>query len=274
MSIFIKALNEIKYRIPDKILRIAFVDKSVDWRNNFPISLDEQIMNKVIRPRVLVDCDLVGGMEINVPLSGVQGRYLDNYSVVYNIPPDLVMNRTIISVLSVNLMNSPALFGGAYNGVIGQGVTGFNSDVSIAAQKISDSYGSMPIMSSARAELVGHNSVVVRDQSKTIGYYSLKCVVGNEGNLNNINIRAWSHFATLCELAVKSYIYNTLLIAIDQTYLEGGQELGAVKGIIESYSDAENMYQTYKEETWAAVSFMQDQMSHNDLIRLQINTAI
>jgi len=67
-----KALDEIKFRIPKQILDLIFVQRTnvwgnTNWKNNV-ISIDECIMSTVIRPRVLVDCNLVGGAEVFIPL--------------------------------------------------------------------------------------------------------------------------------------------------------------------------------------------------------------
>jgi hypothetical protein len=267
-----KAMDEIKFRIPAQILDLVFGYKGYGFAQA-PISLDESMMNLVIRPRVLVDADLVGGMMVIVPLDGIIPEWIDNYSLVYKIPDARVMNRTIISVLSVGYMpysNGFNSMGTSYGNIAPTSI----NDVASINQRLADSYSSVPPISNAVVDLIGHNTVVIRDQYRVSAAYQLRCIVGNEQNLNNINPRSYHMFAKLCELAIKSYIYNTLIVKIDQGYLQGGQELGIVKTIVENLADSEENYQTYLREKWRKAAFMNDVMSYDRLIKLQVNPAI
>lgn len=268
-------MDECKFVIPREILRVAFLDtqQSQNWRRQAPISLDEEIKNKVIRPRVFVDANLVGGDTVLVPLEGLTPTYMDSYTLMYEIPAELLSNRTIISALSISYQpyaasyNSSGLNMGAVNPV------GMN-DVLSAAQRVMDSVSNVPPISNANVDLVGHNTIVIRDQIRVTNAYQLRCIVANEENLNNINPRSYLNFSNLCVLAVKSYIYNTLIIRIDQAYLQSGQELGSFKNYVESLSDAEQNYQTYLREIWAKTAFTNDTVNYDRFIKLQVNPGI
>src|SRR5258708_5967832 len=63
MNPITKALAEVKYRIPPEVLHTVFVNRLERWRDT-PKSIEDQLLNLVVRPRVMVDCNLVGGTQI------------------------------------------------------------------------------------------------------------------------------------------------------------------------------------------------------------------
>ena len=272
MNPIAKALDEIKFTIPEQVLREAFKDDRAYWKKA-PVSLDEQILTKLIRPRVLVDCNLVGGQMVNVPLEGLTPDFVDNYNLVYHIPKDRTDNKTIISVASVSYMP----YAGAYNSSgLGYGNISPQSmnEVASASQRVADSVSSVPPISNANASIIAENTVLIKDQFRVTSVYILRCLLANDEQMNNISPRSYPAFADLCKLAVKSFIYRTLLIKIDQAYLQGGQELGAMKSYVESLSDSEEMYQTHLREVWRPTAFMNDHASYTRFIKLQMNPGV
>lgn len=272
MNAVSKALDEIKRTIPKEILKIAFNDRLNDWRKA-PVSLDEKIMVDVIRPRVLVDANIVGGVEVIVPLDNLQGTYFDNFTIMYEIPPEMVNNREIISVKSIGYLPYAVSFSSFGAGVGVVGPSGI-SDLTGAGQRVGDAVSNIPPVSEANVDLIGYNTIVIRNFRRITAAYHLRCMVANENNLNNINPRSYHAFAKLCILAVKSHIYNTLIINIDKAYLSGGQDLGSVKNYIEAQADAEEMYQTYLRETWRKVALLNDRAAYLRLLKVQVNPGI
>lgn len=257
-------------KIPPQILEIAFKD-NVQW-THFPSSLQERIKNKVILSRVMTDCNLVGGQHVVIPLDGINPEYWDNFNLVYRIPLEKSQGRNILSVLSCGYM--PIMSGTGLSIAGYMPVFGLNtSDLSSVANRIHDSNASVPPISNANVELIGDNVVCIRDQFTTTKMYYLRCVIGNENDLSNLNPKTYIYFLELCTLAIKSYIYNNLIVTIDENYIYQGQELGIVKTIIESYSDTEEQYIEYL-HTWGKVAFMNDQTRHSRFIRLQMSSQL
>lgn len=272
MSAINKALDDIKFRIPRQILDVVFMDETAGWRRS-PMSLDELMMLKVIRPRVLYDCNLVGGQMANISLENLQPMFSDNFTFVYQIPKERTQNRSILSALSISYMPYASMYGAAGVNYAAPGGIGGNM-ISTAGQRVGDAVSSVPPISVGYVDLVGENTIMFRDTYRVTQAYFLRCILANEENLANLNPRSYPAFCKLCELAIKSYIYNTMLIKIDQAYLQGGQELGAFKSYVDNLADAEQMYQDYLKEVWQAVSFANDIHSYDRLIKLQINPAI
>lgn len=270
MDIITKAITEVKFRIPYEVLRLAYQTTAL---NMAPVSLDEQIRRKTINARVIVDANIVGGDTIIVDLSGLAPKQYDNYNYVFEIPPERLNHRTIMSALSVNYMT--------YNSVVNTYLPGANpstpnrmNDLTSAAHRAMDSRSSIPIVSNAEVLVVGPRTIMIRNHLITASVVQVRCVVTHEENLSNINIRNAHSFSKLCELAVKSFIYKELVIRLDRGYLEGGQELGSIKSYVDTLSDSEQMYQDYLREEWTAVSVMNDRNLYENLLKMQIDPSL
>lgn len=273
MNIINKIIDELRYRIPSEILNIAFKDNNNNWRQHQPISLNEQILTKVIRPRVIVDSNIIGGQEVLINLDGLYPEYQDVQNIVYIIPMEKTQYRQIMSALSISFLPYASALGSSGTGMATFGNMNTN-ELTNVGMRINNAMSSVPVISTSTVELIGDNTIVIRNPNRMTGFYQLRCILANEANLNNINHRSIHPFAKACEFAVKSYIYNKMIIPMDTTYLLGGQDLGAVKTYIESLSDSEENYQTYLKEVLQAVLFMNDQESYTRFIRCQISPGI
>lgn len=268
MNPIIRSVDTVKYRIPKQILDEVFQKKNYRWRDT-PISIDEQIINQVIKPRVLVDCNLVGGTEALISLEGLPGEFVENFQTVYRIPKDRTQGRSIMSVLSVGYGSASLI---AHSG----GNAAYNSrsatPITMAGQAMMDAMSPTPIVSTAKVSLIGENVILVKDTSPPVANAFIRCVLANDENLSHIQLRSIPAFCKLVEYAVKSYIYNELTILIGQAQLSGGQELGRFKDIVDSYADAEQMYSDYLKDKWQKIAMMNDEMSMTRFVKMQIGT--
>lgn len=270
------AVREIQMTIPAQILTEVFGREDYrNWRRAAPVSVDEMIKSKVIRPRVLKDCNLIGGREAIISLEGLSPSVVDDsYAAIYNVPLERTGNRELMSVLSVNYIPSGSAFGGGPGMAYASSNPIAISDVQSVGQRVMDSVSNIPHICSAQAELIGYNTVIIRDSMRATHPYELRCIVANDENLSNISPRSYPNFARACALAVKSYIYNQLIIRINQGVLEQGQELGVFKQIVEEYRESEEQYQDYLKLVLRKVFFMNDMTSHDRYISIQINPGL
>lgn len=270
MNAIMKAIDDVKYRIPAQILNEVFVKKGNNWKNFTPVSLDERIINLVIKNRVLVDCNLVGGAEVTIPLDGYVVERYDAFSAVYVVPKSATQGRSITSVLSVGYAatSMQGVMGGL--GGIRQGTV---NAVNMAGMAVMDAASPMPISSTARVQLIAENTILVKDVNPLISNAYVRCIIANDENLNHIQRRSIPVFCKLVELAVKSYVYNTLIITMDSAFLQGGMDLGKFKDIVEGYADSEEMYQEFLRDKWAGVSVMNDRETFTRLIKMQLGAS-
>lgn len=234
-------------------------------------TIEDKILNKVIKKIVLLDCNIVGGIETIIPLAGITPAYYEQHYTIYHIPPEATNEKEIVSVLNVSFIPGNALMqqgpgyynnGGAPSLGTVSGYTSFNPLMNVAS-RVGDSHAISGVMTNAHTELVGHNTILVYASYRSLGNFGVRVVLENDSNLNNIQPRSYDNFAQLCELAVKAFIYNTLIIPVNNGYLLSGQELGIFKSILEGYSTASEDYRIYKNEVWSAVAYMNDSQRYN-----------
>lgn len=250
------ALNNLRFVIPPLILeRVFTVPNQGRWKAQH-YSLNERIMMDVIRPRVLVDCSISYGQVVIIELANCPREEVAPYSVVYTIPKELTQGRSILSVLNVG-------YGVPNAGVAGMGLTtgGSGNAITTGANAISAAHENLPLTSTASAQIIGENIVLIRDSLLFGNQAWMRCVLEHDERMSHLHYKAIPILKQLVEQAVKSYIYNKYLVEMDQAELTGGMELGTFKSIIEEYRDAEQTYQDLLREQYprAAVSADREQ---------------
>lgn len=273
MDLITKAIQDVKWAIPREILRMAYQENRVNGILQVANSLDDAIRNRTIIPRVVVDTDIVGGQTLIVSLDGIAPKSIDEHNYIFEIPPERTDHRTIISVLAINYYRSENLPAYQFNSAPAISPM-MGSELSMSAQRAMNSRGSIPIVSTAECSVVGHNVIMVRNHLKTAAMTQIRCRVENDQNLANLPIKVAPQFSKLCIYAAKAFIYNELIVKLDRGRIDRGHELGAIKSIIDSYADAEENYQTYRDEQWAAVTVMADRPLYEDLMKLLCDPSI
>ncbi len=266
MNAIMNAIQDIKLTIPSQILDLVFGNREAFWKAA-PESVDSRILSMVIRPRVLKDLNLVGGAEMLVSLQGVPCEIQpgNDYTMVYRIPKSRTNGRTIMSALNVTFSNPGAI------STVNPYVDASSSQLLNVASQLLDSMGTIPITSTAYVQLIGENVVMVRDTTMLPTNIYLRCVVANDENLNHLQHKSYRPFSQLCQHAVKAYIYNNHIIPMDMAELQGGQALGRIKEIIDSYSDQEELYQTFLTEKMQKIMLMNDGETWMRMLRMQIS---
>lgn len=272
MDIIRNSIAEVKRRVNRHILDKAFIQRTFDYRFTNQTNVDDQILTMVIRPRVLLDCNLVGGVTAMVPLDGLPIDKPNNYITIIHVPKTRTNNKSIISVSNVNYYDLG--ISGLYSGAPGYG---YNASIDMtentasmnAALGIMASLDRIPITSTSDAQLVAENTIMIKDVFAMPPTAVLRCTLENDENLSNIQPRSYHDFFQLVEFAVKAYIYNELIVDMDMGELQGGQSLGIFKQLVESYSDAEQNYQD-KLKAWMAISVMNDGPAFHRFIKLAV----
>lgn len=268
MNPITRAIDVVKFRIPRLILDEVFQNQGY-YTRGVPISIDERMLAAVVRPRVLVDCSLVGGAEVLIDLDGIPGEFVNMFETIYRVPKSRTQGRSIISCLSVGYGTTSQI---AQTG----GTTGFRpgsvTPITQGAQSITDSFSPVPAISTAKCSMIGENVILIKDTNPPVANAYLRCVIAHDENMSHLQPRTIPAFTKLVELAVKAYVYNEMSVRIDQAFLSGGQTLGRFKEIVDEYRDAEEMYNTYLLEKWTKIELMNDREAHNRFIRIQTGT--
>lgn len=249
--------------IPEAIITQVFGQPASPYARAVP-NIDEEIARLVIRPRVIVDCDILGGQEITVRVAECEvERTADNLTVI-TVPKTLTQGKSITSWLSLSLMDTlsaAASYGGA----------NFNAcsvtSLGTAALAVANSYSNMNRMHTGRLEPIGENTVLVHDSNLISSFGTLKVIVANDQDMNNLPYRFYIHFTRLCTLAVEAYVFWKLDVDLDEGKVKSGFNIGAFRRKIDSYADSEQKYQDYLDEKWQKVAIIADRASYLALAR-------
>ncbi len=266
------ALNQIRYDIPHQLLDLTFGYQSIAPRQtqwHQPVdhqSVDATIRDRVIEGRVNEDCNLYGGTEVAIDLTNIPHESPTPSVRIFRIPYEKTAGLRIVSVRHLTYMHF-------------HGISGYNHGVGdqrlSALQTMYRAAASMPIVSSANCQLMGDNVVVVRDDMMhTTNQLTLICLVENEASMNNINPGLFQLYSQMVTLAVKAYIYTNLDIQIDRGYLVGGMNLGRIREIVDSYSDANDMYRELLTTRWQRGSFTNDRPRMHTYIKSMIGRGV
>lgn len=253
MNAIQKALADIKFKIPRPVLEEVFLrQEGFTSTIKMPVSLDYRIREKVIDARVIPDCNLVGGTEVAIPLQDVVPQWIDPYKVVFRIPKSLTENRSITRVYSLSYGHggAPNISGGFPN----QG----GSAMMRAASAMLDSHTPIPDVSNAHVQLIGENTVLAHANITPQPYLYLRCVLEADDEFTHLKPTSYKAFSKLVEFATKSYIYNNMIIPMDQGVLSGGMPLGRFREVVDGFADADELYDQHFEEVWRKVSMMND----------------
>lgn len=269
-----KAVADLRFSaIPKALLEKAFFSPSLDWRQPTQNNLEEQIINLVIKPKVLVDCDIVGGEQTMIPLEGLTFDKPNPRTTVIRIPKSRTNGRSIMSVLNVSFLSYSLMSGYGQQASYGSGLAFSNNDNSAlmgATGAMLAAMDNIPVTSTADCKLIAENTISVIDVVSFSQNAYLRCTIANDENLNNIQIRSYSAFSKLVEYAVKAYIYNALIVEVDRAEMVAGMDLGVFKSILESYSDAHQTYHDYLREKWQAIALMNDTAAYHRFAKLII----
>ena len=246
-------LKEIKYQIPNEILQVGFTIDEPPQSASLT-SIEDKIIHKLIKKRVLMDANIIGGIEVLIPVQTLEPQFYDYGYTIYYVTPELVMSKEIVSCLGITYLPPtayPSYLNYSTNPVLNAGA------------RVFDSYGSRGVITNAHTEIVARNTILIYANYRAIVNYALRVVVENDDNFANIQPRSYRALGTLCVLAAKSYLYNKLIVPVNSGYLSFGQELGKFSDILDTYSDAEEQYHTFLQEVWGKVSFMNDTTRYN-----------
>jgi len=246
-----KAISELKFIIPEEILDLVFLKKAYFYRDR-PTNLDREIIKKVIGPRVMVDCNLLGGTDYIVPLMDIYRELTEEWMAVYRIPKEFTDNRSVMSILGVMYINPFMVSAPAGNNVCGW------SHIMATTQAVLEAMSPIPNFSSSDVSLEGENVIVIRDARVLPQFSYARVLLSYDEYMSNITPRSYIAFAKMCELAVKSYIWKNRVIPLDRGEITAGVTLGAIKEVIDEYKDAEQMYQDYRKDVMRKVLMMND----------------
>lgn len=278
MNAITYALKQIRWEIPIEVLTHA-LDIDIPPESRYITSLDEKIVTRIIRGKVLLDTNMINGIEFLVSLDGINIKLDNYYNGIFEVPMERTNGRLMIDVLgvgSVAMTGSNGYLGGMpqlpMSGTSGGSCCFKPTYQSNQANRIYNSFKGSFSDFNPNCTLIGPNTIMVAGMRFFAGNsLAARVNLENDNNLNNINTKSFRPFALLCVLATKAFIYNQLVVKMGSGYLSGGQELGQFQAVVEEYSSASEDYRNYMDETWGATLFLNDPMRKNRFIHNMLN---
>lgn len=257
MSAIRKALSDIMYEIPIELLELTYMKRSV-FDLDTPESLESVIEGRVIKTRILQDINTKGVQVAFVHIDDLVLTTLPDFTILYKIPKERTQDRMITSALSVHYLDQSRLASMQYVS------PAYNGGLQNATRAIVDSNASIPMVATTEIDLRPENTVLVRYANTPPPSLLLRCMLSSDEELSHLHPNSYRAFSELCILAVKWDIYKKNKISIDMGQLKQGVNIGAIREIVDSYADANDLYKTYLNEKWGKVSFMNDRPRYND----------
>ena len=239
-------LSVLKQSIPEMILELTFRNK-VNENANKITSLDDRMLVEHIRPHILMDMNVIGGIPIRINIDACESEWLDANEYLIVVPKSMTNNQPIISV---DELINPGL------GTMNASMCSYNGMLLNTAVHMYNNLATANIPQTARLDLIGENRILISDPSAYPLSGVMRCTIAHNGNLEDIHPRNYPVIAQLFVLGTKAYIFNKLQLQLDQGYLYGGHELSRITDIVDSYSDANEMYREYLDTTWRKTSFL------------------
>ena len=250
-------LNEIRLKIPKPIRQYVFINL-IPERHYVVVSESQQIRHHVLDRKVLIDCNLAGGEEFNIPFENIPVKELDGGRLIYNIPKEKLQGRRIITPLSVCTGDHRIdVYSNSYYP---------SSSLLDSASRILDSASNIGGSTTNRVKLIGENTILLEDRL-TYNQLYLKCILSYDKGLINFSPRAYPDLAHLSVLACKNYIYNSTILIIDANQLMGGVSIGRFREIVDSYSGSDEAYDEFLRTKFTKVLLQQDKEAHSRHLR-------
>lgn len=240
------ALIRIYNTIPPEILKAAF-EKEVF---GYDISMDEAIKQCVLVPRVLEDVSQRIGRIKKIVLQLKWAHYtnpVNNASLAvsgsfstFHVPAEEREYRDIITVLDVQF---------PYNLSQG-GSASFLSDCSIAGNTVGQ-LACRALGSQTKANWLSTPTCIalpgniLKFTPEVMNYvpWVVRVRLKYDNEFSQMDINSINSFCSVCEHAVKAYCYIHLLGKVESNLVFKGMDLGFIKDVIGSYSDANEKYE-------------------------------
>lgn len=259
------ALRDIWMEIPEEVLERVFAPGH-EYVHKNRAALEAKVKEKVLDPKVRVDCDLMGAAEVSIPLVNLKPTVYNQFTVSFKIPKTLTQGRRITSVLAVTYGTSGLSNFGATDLLAQYGSTSYSATAD-AATGIMNAHTAIPDMQNIYASIIGENVISIEGYTPMLTYGYLRCLVAHDEVMSTLKPQSLTWFAELCVYAVKAYIYNNYYIKMDMGELVGGRELQSFRNIVESYSDAAELYREFYRTTWSKVNYLNDPERKYRLLR-------
>jgi hypothetical protein len=238
-------------------------------------TLDALVKEKIIIDHVLQRCNLYTGKtkKILIKYSYLKHavddalRYnLGSANTIYVIPPEARENRAITVVLDLANVNSMAF------GDIRTGGMFMSRTVENRASELLSSFTRKPVCLAPTPILINGEAGIIRVHPPMALHndWVLSCMLAYDKDFTNMSTNMIQPLQKLVLYATQAYIYNKLIVRMNQGYLQGGLQLDAIREIVVSYAEANEKFEEAFMQFRGASMFDKDVML--DMISLMMGS--
>lgn len=267
-------VSKIKQAIPRQLLDEAFKPQRYDpirsvrrYDNVLSQSMDDLIRTKIMEGMVAEDLDQFAGTEDLISLNMAERIPYDPWNVVFRFNKRDLGGRNIIKVHEV-----------LYGYSLGFGVGGYGEQhisknmLASVGRDISRATVGIESTGSSYVELIGPNTVLINDINIVAGFTNLRCTVTYDKLFNEIKPAYRKDLADLAVLATKAFIYNHLIIDVDEGVIRSGKTIGAFKQVLDKYEDSLELYDDMLETTMRKIAIMNDTEQYRKVMKLALGS--
>ena len=240
------AIGKVMRSIPKPILDLVLNKTNQEYHTNN--NINAWLVNEVICKYVIKDVNLVSGQIKTIPMrqawieettpdhAGYAGD--DGPWTIFRIPPEYRDNKPISHVLSAQFPYLTYQSSGIANADVAS--AGFT--LVDAVENVLNSHTLANPRNHPVVTLLSGDLVKLTPSQYTRQNWLLSVRIAYDETFTNMHD---SHLKWLAEMlinATKQIIYTSLIVDLDRAAVETGMDIGAIKSVIESYSDAEEKY--------------------------------
>lgn len=242
--------SHIHHSVPDTILKLAFSSDNdnslIDKTSHAPVTVDQIIHKKIIKGRVLDDCNLVGGKQKQIILRSYmleKAAYTQQEKTMpigpcsfYRIPPEDRDNQPITRISHVDYPSQ--YMSSQYDSFRPT----YGVSVRRLARSVLASHTGGDFLPPPKAEPVDGGLIRLFPAQYSHIDWVITADIAYDEYFTSLNPEAVSSFREMVLSATKAYIYNKLIIEIDQGKILYGADIGVIRDIITEYKEEESKY--------------------------------
>ena len=243
----------IKSEIPIEILDLALRDFKT-WKK--PVNLDTLIEKNILAEMVL-DMNLSSGIKINIPYDNWIVTFSSDRETVIELKSGIHPGKSILSVTEI-IAGSPT------SRLYSPGITPIEKlDRSIGPQ-IYGIYGS-------DIETIGNRELYIGKPASFLTGSEIVCYLTYSKEMKEISPKYYMAFGEIAIIKAQAWIYNKLVVKLNEGELYHGHSLDIVNRIVDNWSDANKEYMEKMNVLGSKLLYMNDPRNMKNAITTLID---
>lgn len=224
-------------------------------------SINAAIEEQVIREFVVQDLSALGGKTKYIDLNNLRYKQTNTWTKIYEIPSEMREGRNITHISKV----ARSIRGGLNATTpIRSSLQGRSHGLMRDVENFAKSNLEIASTSTTEINILNDNVIEVRDVNLVHMAPTLMCKLEISPDLNEVTKPYQNELNKLIECAIKAHVYYDLSVKLDAGKLKMGREFGRYGDIVESYSDASEMYQNDLLPLWRKYLILMDRISSDN----------